>query len=91
MTENDHMLADQCSADFLDFAEVAQAFTDGYVRLISNGSPASEIALAMLRATLNVYEMFGLRTELPALFRSLADQIETDKAQPDARSLSSRH
>jgi hypothetical protein len=44
----------------------------------SNGSPASEIAWAMLGATLNIYEMFGLRNELPSLFRNLADEIEMD-------------
>lgn len=70
--------ADQCLIDFLDFADVAQAFTEGYAKLIHNGSPASEIAMAMLGATLNIYEMFGLRAELPGLFRSLADRIETD-------------
>ncbi|WP_206244420.1 hypothetical protein [Novosphingobium terrae] len=69
---------DQRPIDFSEFAEVAQVFTDSYTRLIRNGSPASEIAWAMLGATLNVYEMFGLRGELPGLFRNLADEIEMD-------------
>ncbi|WP_068084537.1 hypothetical protein [Novosphingobium rosa] len=69
---------DQSPIDFSDFSEVAQVFTDSYARLIHNGSPATEIARAMLGATLNVYEMFGLRAELPGLFRNLADEIEMD-------------
>lgn len=79
MTERKSPLTDPYTIDFPDFSEVVQAFTDSYARIIHNGSPASDIAMAMLGATMNVYEMFGLRAELPGLFRSLADQIETEK------------
>lgn len=78
MPPTDPRPIDQRTIDFSDFAEVAQVFTDSYARLIRNGTPASEIAWAMLGATLNIYEMFGLRGELPGLFRNLADEIEMD-------------
>ncbi|WP_343612219.1 hypothetical protein [Novosphingobium sp.] len=78
MPPTDQRPIDPRPIDFSDFAEVAQVFTDSYARLIRNGSPASEIAWAMLGATLNIYEMFGLRNELPSLFRNLADEIEMD-------------
>lgn len=72
------LLTDQSSTEFVDFVEVAESLMDGYAKLISNGSPASTVALAMLGATLNMYEMLGMRSELPALLRSVADQIESD-------------
>ena len=72
------LLADQSSTEFVDFVEVAESLMDGYAKLISKGSPASTVALAMLGATLNLYEMLGMRAELPDLLRSVADQIESD-------------
>lgn len=72
------MFADQSSANFVDFVEVAESLMDGYAKLIRNGSPASTVALAMLGATLNMYEMLGMRAELPDLLRSVADQIESE-------------
>lgn len=72
------LFADQSSANFVDFVEVAESLMDGYAKLIRNGSPASTVALAMLGATLNMYEMLGMRAELPDLLRSVADQIESE-------------
>jgi hypothetical protein len=72
------LLADQSSTNFVDFVEVAESLMDGYAKLISKGSPASTVALAMLGATLNMYEMLGMRSELPDLLRTVADQIESE-------------
>ncbi|CCA91954.1 hypothetical protein PP1Y_AT10257 [Novosphingobium sp. PP1Y] len=72
------LLADQSSSNFVDFVEVAESLMDGYAKLIKNGSPASTVALAMLGATLNMYEMLGMRSELPSLLRTVADQIESE-------------
>ena len=72
------LLADQSSTDFVDFVAVAESLMDGYAKLIRNGAPASTVALAMLGATLNMYEMLGMRSELPALLRGVADQIESE-------------
>ena len=51
---------------------------DGYVELVRKGKPDQAIALAMMGATLNFYEMFGMLEDLPDFLRSLADRIEDD-------------
>jgi hypothetical protein len=74
------MLVDNSSLHFSDFLEISQAMTEGYARLMRNGLPAHTVALAMLGATLNLYDMFGLRSELPDLLRSLADKLEGEES-----------
>lgn len=50
----------------------------GYVDLVRQGKPDQTIAFAMMGATLNFYDMFGLNAGLPQLLRSIADRIEDD-------------
>lgn len=63
-----------------DFQKISATFLDGYADFVRKGFPAGTIALAMLGATLNLYEMFDLQGELPELLRGVADSIE-DKAE----------
>lgn len=75
-----HQLLDDTdsSIHFSDFTEISESMLEGYARLVRAGLPGQTIALAMLGATLNLYDIFGLRSELPSLLRGLADKIETD-------------
>lgn len=75
------LLRDEISLHFSDFAEVADSFVEGYAKFSELGLPDQTIALAMLGATINIYEMFGKRAELPALFRALADKIEENNLE----------
>ena len=69
---------EQSTVHFSDYAGVMQSMLDGYAELVRKGKPDQTIALAMMGATLNFYEMFGLSSHLPHLLRSLADRIEDD-------------
>lgn len=59
-----------------DFLKISETFLDGYADFVRKGFPAGTIALAMLGATLNLYEMFDMQSELPDLLRGVADNIE---------------
>ena len=72
------LLMDEESLLISDFEDVAESFVKGYSRFLKLGIPGSTIGLAMLGATINFYSMFGIRDELPDLFRSLADKMEDD-------------
>ena len=72
------LLMDEESLLISDFEEVAESFVKGYSRFLKLGIPGSTIGLAMLGATINFYSMFGIRDELPGLFRSLADKMDGD-------------
>ena len=61
---------------FSEYSAVMQLLLNGYAELVTSGRPDQTIARAMMGATLNFYEMFGLSGELPHLLRSLADRIE---------------
>ena len=61
-----------------DFMDVSNSFVEAYTRMLQSGMPQDSIAAAMLGATVNVYEMFGLRMELPELLREVADEIESN-------------
>ena len=67
------------SLHFSDFAEVTDTFMEGYARFSRLGLPDQTIALAMLGATINLCDMFGMRNDLPEIYRSLADKIESDR------------
>jgi len=69
---------DQSTIHFSDYAAITQTMLDGYVELVRKGKPDQAIALAMMGATLNFYEMFGMLEDLPDFLRSLADRIEDD-------------
>ena len=61
-----------------DFMDVSHSFVEAYTRMLQAGMPRDSIAVAMLGATINVYELFGLRAELPGLLRELAEEIENN-------------
>lgn len=79
LEELQELLKDEESFLIRDFEEVADSFVEGYSRFVQLGVPGSTIGLAMLGATINLYSMFGMREELPNLFRSLADKMENDE------------
>jgi hypothetical protein len=58
------------------FAEVSRSFVAGYQNLVAHGLAPESIAAAMLGATVNFYEAFGMSAELPELLRILADRLE---------------
>ncbi|MDB5723776.1 MAG: hypothetical protein JWQ16_530 [Novosphingobium sp.] len=60
------------------FADVSQTFLTGYRGLVNNGMAPESIAAAMLGATVNFYEMFGMSAELPELLRAVADRVECE-------------
>lgn len=63
---------------FSDFTTVSESMMDGYAQFISLGLPRHTIALAMLGGAVNLYQLFDMRGELPALLRSIADLIESE-------------
>ena len=70
-------LSDQSSLSYSDFKEVADMLTVGYQRLVDRGLSGQMVAYAILGATVNLYDIFGLSHDLPHLFRELADRIES--------------
>lgn len=74
----ENIAGDEQGIPMKDFADVADSFIEGYNKLVKMGNPGETVALAMLGATINIYEMFGMKTKLPLLFRSLAEQIEAE-------------
>jgi hypothetical protein len=73
------LLLDESTPNFGDFAEVTDLFMEGYARFSKLGWPDQTIALAMLGATINLYDLFGMRGELPGILRNLADRIEAEE------------
>lgn len=73
------LLLDESALHFSDFSEVADSFMEGYARLSKLGLPDETIALAMLGATVNLYDLFGIRGDLPGVLRSLADRLEAEE------------
>ena len=72
------LMLDESSLHFSDFVEVAEAFIDSYTKFVRRGVAAPTIGVAMLGATVNMYEMFDMTDELPDLLRVVADKIERD-------------
>ena len=70
------MLLDRDSPHYSDFLVVSQTMLDGYARFARLGLPSHTIALAMLGGTLNLYDLFGMRAELPELLRTIADRLD---------------
>lgn len=62
--------------DYREFALVSQQLTASYARLAAMGMPQHAVATAMLGATVNLYECFGMTADLPAVLRALADRLE---------------
>jgi hypothetical protein len=69
------LMLDESSLHFSDFIEVAETFIASYSKFTRRGIPGPTIGVAMLGATVNVYEMFGMTEDLPNLLRLIADQI----------------
>ncbi len=61
-----------------NFDDVARSMLTGYVRLAEMGMAPASVAAAMLSATVNLYEMFGMSRHLPDALRNLADEIESE-------------
>lgn len=61
---------------FSDFREISDAMMSGYARFVRLGVPGHTIGLAMLGATINLYDLFEMRSDLPELLRSIAARIE---------------
>lgn len=77
------VLADQdFSMQFRDLAEVSDALMAGYARFVRQGMPCEMVGYAMLGATLNLYEIFGMQAGLPQLLRAAADKVELQNASP---------
>ena len=49
---------------------------EGYRKLVGEGFPPGTVAFAMLGATVNLYQMFGITQSLPDTLRAIADRIE---------------
>ncbi|QIG53204.1 hypothetical protein G6N82_02685 [Altererythrobacter sp. BO-6] len=62
---------------FRDFNDVSEALMAGYAKLMRQGMPCEMVGFAMLGATINLYDMFGMRASLPELLREAADRIES--------------
>lgn len=62
--------------NFRELVEVSDSLMAGYARFARHGLPSEAIGIAMLGATLNLYDVFGMKDDLPRLLRGLADRIE---------------
>ena len=85
MLENRSVPAEPWSFDededvplYAQFESVSQDFLQGYQRLVEKGMLPVTVASAMLGATINLYEMFGMRADLPGMLRTMADRLEYD-------------
>ncbi|MBC2665228.1 hypothetical protein H7F51_06835 [Novosphingobium flavum] len=72
------LLQNSSSVALSDFTEVSAAMLEGYAKFVRVGLPGQTVALAMLGATINLYEMFGMRGDLPEILRAMASRIEAE-------------
>ena len=63
-------------AAWTSFQSVSANFLDGYARLVTVGFRPDAIGLAMLGATVNLYDMFEMSEALPSTLRTMAERIE---------------
>lgn len=62
---------------YASFERVSRELLEGYRRLVyQQGMLPGTVASAMLAATVNLYELFGMKADLPALLRAMADRLE---------------
>ncbi|GGD72155.1 hypothetical protein [Croceicoccus mobilis] len=73
-------LGDGTTPPFEAFAHVSRRMLDGYSLLVSSGFKPEAIGMAMIGATVNFYDMLGMREVLPNILRSIADSIDSDDA-----------
>lgn len=65
---------------FRELVEVSDALMAGYASFVKKGLPGELVGVAMLAATLNLYEIFDMRADLPRVLRKLADRIDHSSA-----------
>lgn len=65
---------------FRELVDVSDSLMAGYARFVRQGLPFDAIGCAMLGATVNLYDIFEMQAQLPALLRRLADRIEDSNA-----------
>jgi hypothetical protein len=73
------MIVDTDSPHFREFQEISENFIRGYRRFVDLGFPSESIGLAMLGATINMYNLLDIRKDLPDLLRKVAQEIETEE------------
>ena len=73
-----HSLMSHDPMHFQDFLEISDSMMEGYARFIRLGLPGQTIGLAMLGATINLFDLFDMGEDLPHLLRGLADKLEED-------------
>lgn len=61
---------------YVRFEGVSNDFLEGYRRLVEGGMLPVTVASAMLGATVNLYELFGMKADLPVMLRAMADRLE---------------
>ncbi len=76
----DRLMKDSSSLNFSDFRNVSDSMLEGYAHFVRQGMPGETIGLAMLGATINLYDMLGMRGDLPDLLRNLADKLESESS-----------
>lgn len=64
------------TVDYRDLAPVTEQLVTSYAQIATLGLPPKAVALAMLGATVNLFEAFGLAGQLPELLRATADMVE---------------
>ena len=72
----DGLINDDSSLDFTDFLDVSNSLLNGYVDIVNKGLPPPKIGLAMLGATVNLYQMFDMEGELVHLLRAVANGLD---------------
>lgn len=70
------------SVSFTEFHKISESMMSGYAKFQQRGVPGDMIALAMLGATINLFDLFEMSDELPDLLRSIASRIE-DSSEPN--------
>jgi hypothetical protein len=76
LIEPTHPTARADMPDYMAFADVSRTLLSSYATLTSNGFSPDTVARAMLGATVNFYEMFGITPDLPDLLRAIAERLE---------------
>ncbi len=74
----DHLFDDGEGLNFRHFVDISDTVLDGYARFVRIGLPGQTIGLCMLGATVNLYDLFEMRSELPAVLRELATRLELE-------------
>jgi hypothetical protein len=60
---------------------VANDLLRGYLALTQRGYHPRTVAMAMMGATINLFDVLDLNRELPSLLRAIADRVEEGLAK----------